>query len=303
MSRGHRERMNAVYRARTIKRDRRTKAAVEQLDEQIVDVLRTDHPQSVRHVFYRMTDPRLAEPVEKSQNGYRTVQQRCLLLRRSGVVPYDWISDTSRMGYHTNTYGSGAEFLRSVSSLYRGQLWERPDVSTYCEVWVESRSLAGVLVDMCRELAVSLYPAGGFTSASFAYSAAEGLNRQGVTTVFYIGDYDPAGVLIDVAIERELRRHLRDNVTLNFERIAITEQQIAEYGLPTKPRKETDRRALHIESTVEAEAMPASAMRALLRKRIEALLPEGALDVVKVAEESEREHIERMAALLEESPQ
>jgi hypothetical protein len=291
--------MSAVYRARTIKRDRRTKAAVERLDEQIIDVLRADHPQSVRHVFYRMTDPRLLEPVEKSEAGYRTVQRRCLLLRRAGVVPYDWISDTSRMGYHTNTYRSAASYLRSVASLYRGQLWERPDVQTYCEVWVESRSLAGVLVELCRELAVSLYPAGGFTSASFAYSAAEGLNNQGVTTVFYVGDYDPAGVLIDVAIERELRRHLKPTASLTFERIAITEEQIAEYDLPTKPRKETDRRALHIEETVEAEAMPASIMRGLLRERIESLLPDGALDVVKVAEESEREHIERMAELLE----
>src|SRR5690606_6384980 len=64
-------RMSTVYRARTIKRDRRTKAQIEQLDEQILDVLATDHPQSVRHVFYRMTDPRLAEPVEKSDRGYR----------------------------------------------------------------------------------------------------------------------------------------------------------------------------------------------------------------------------------------
>ena len=31
--------------------------------------------------------------------------------------------------------------------------------------------------------------------------------------VFYIGDYDPAGVLIDVGIERELRLHLRPELT------------------------------------------------------------------------------------------
>lgn len=288
-----------LYRARTIKRHRRTKAAVEQLDEQIVEVLREDHPQSVRHVFYRMTDPRLAEPVQKSEAGYRTVQDRCLKLRRSGVVPYRWISDTSRMGYHTTTYADAGEFLRSVAGAYRANLWERSDVPTYCEVWCESRSLAGTIVNLCRELAVSLYPAGGFTSASFAYDAAEGLNDQGTTKVFYIGDYDPAGVLIDVSIERELRRHLKPHVSLDFERIAITEEQIAKYDLPTKPRKEGDRRALHIEATVEAEAMPASVMRDLLRGRIEALLPEGALDVVKIAEQSEREHLERMAELLD----
>ena len=48
-----------IKRASTIKRDRRTKTRMAQLDEQIIAVLREDHPQSVRHVFYRMTDPRL----------------------------------------------------------------------------------------------------------------------------------------------------------------------------------------------------------------------------------------------------
>ena len=48
-----------TYRAGTVKRERRTRARVDQLDAQIIAVLKEDHPQSVRHVFYRMTDPRL----------------------------------------------------------------------------------------------------------------------------------------------------------------------------------------------------------------------------------------------------
>lgn len=281
----------SVYGARTIKRVRRTKAEQDRLDAQIIGILQADHPQSVRHVFYRCTDPRMPEPVEKSDRGYRHVQHRCLQLRRSGVVPYAWITDTSRMGYFTQTYGDAGDFLRRVSGLYRSDLWQHTSVETYCEVWVESRSIAGVLVDLCRELAVSLYPAGGFTSASFAYEAAEGLNAQGTTKVFFIGDHDAAGVLIDVSIERELRRHLKPGVVLDFERIAITEEQIIEYDLPTKPRKAGERRAKHIEHAVEAEALPARIMRQLLRDRIEALLPAGLLESVKAAEQSEREQI------------
>ena len=49
----------------------------------------------------------------------------------------------------------------------------------------------------------------------------------------------------------------------------------------------------------EAEAMPAGTLRELLRMHIESLLPTDALEVAKVAEQSEREHIERMAALLD----
>lgn len=111
-----------TYGASTIKRIRRTSAQVAMLDSQIVDVLADDHPQSVRHVYYRMTDPRLPEPVEKTDAGYRTVQNRCLLLRRSATVPYGWISDMSRQGYLVNTFDDGADFVSRMSGLYRGDL-------------------------------------------------------------------------------------------------------------------------------------------------------------------------------------
>lgn len=289
----------SAYRARTIKRRRRTGDEIEQLDQQIIDVLREDHPQSVRHVFYRMTDPRLPEPVEKSDRGYRHVQDRVKKLRRDGRVPYGWIADATRRGYHTSTYSGAAEFLRSMSWLYRGDLWAQSD--KYVEVWCESRSIAGVIQDTCRELAVSLYPCGGFSSITLAYEAAQEIKRQtddGKTCIiYYIGDYDPAGVLIDQSLEKELREHL-DGAPMCFWRLGITEEQITAYDLPTKPRKDTDRRAQHIKETVEAEAMPAHILRDLLREEIEMWLPSDALAVTKIAEQSERAHIRRMAELM-----
>ncbi|HWG75489.1 MAG TPA: hypothetical protein VN660_01710 [Steroidobacteraceae bacterium] len=285
------------YRARTIKRERRTHERLEQLDSQILDVLSADHPQSVRHVFYRMTDPRLPEPVEKSERGYRHVQDRCVKLRRSGRLPYGWITDATRRGYYTHTYADAGDFLRRVAGLYRGDLWSLSEWR--CEVWVESRSIAGVIDRDCRELAVSLYPAGGFSSITLAYEAAQMLNRtedERPLRILYIGDWDPAGVLIDVALERELRKHLDTTIDLDFRRLAITEAQIMELDLPTKPRKNGDRRALHVASTVEAEAMPARHMRNLLRTEIESLLPDGALVATKVAEDSERHLIGHILA-------
>lgn len=284
------------YRTRTIKRRRRTQAEVERLDDQLMEVIANDHPQSVRHLFYRMTDPRLPEPVEKSERGYRQVQDRVVKLRRSGRMSYGWITDATRRGYHTQTFNGASDFLRSVAGLYRADLWNQADV--YCEVWTESRSIAGVIEKDCRELAVSLYPAGGFSSITLAYQAAETINVYGEgkpATIFYIGDYDPAGVLIDVALERELREHLDSDVELQFVRLGITADQILEYDLPTKPRKAGDRRAPHIEATVEAEAMPAHILRRLLRDRIEGLLPENALAIAKVAEQSERRVLEAWA--------
>jgi hypothetical protein len=100
--------MSAVYGASTIRR-RRTRGEVEQLERQILDVLEQDRPQSVRHVFYRLTNPRLPEPVDKTELGYRVVQNRLTLMRREGKVKYGWISDATRRGYHTFTYANGAD--------------------------------------------------------------------------------------------------------------------------------------------------------------------------------------------------
>jgi hypothetical protein len=263
-----------------------------------MDVLKGDHPQSVRHVFYRMTNPRLQEPVEKSDRGYTHVQNRIVKLRRLGRLPYGWIVDASRRGYHTPTYRSKSEFLRSMKAHYRADLWINSDY--YCEVWVESRSIAGVVQDDCEELAVSLYPCGGFASLTLAYEAARTINHYAEgrqVVIFYIGDYDPAGVLIDVSLERELRQHLDEDIDLEFVRIAITAEQIVDHDLPSKPRKKTERRALHIQETVEAEAMPAHTLRELLRDEIEALLPERALEIARVEEESAKEYFDSIASL------
>jgi hypothetical protein len=292
-----------IYGACTIKRKRRTKAKIEQLDWQIMQVLASDHPQSVRHMFYRMTDPRLEEPVPKTdhgkESGYKAVQYRMKVLRREGRLPYSWVTDATRRGFFTPTYSDKGEFLRRVKGLYRADLWEHSDY--YCEVWCESRSIAGVIEADCEELAVSLYPSGGFTSLTLAYQAADYINdecRDRPVVIFYIGDYDPSGVLIDVSIERELRKHLRPEIDLQFIRIGITKEQIEEYDLPTKPRKATEKRSPHILETVEAEAMPAAIMRELLRVNIEALLPERALAIAEAEEQSARDYFDSVAELI-----
>lgn len=290
---------SAVYRAGTIKRVRRTQAQIEQLDRQILDVLLADRPQSVRHVFYRMTDPRLPEPVEKSDRGYRHVQDRCAKLRRAEELPYGWISDASRRGYFVNTYRNAGDFLRSIAGQYRADLWQQSDWR--CEVWVESRSIASVALAECQELAVSLYPAGGFSSITLPFEAATDINAASdgkPVCIFFIGDYDKAGVLIDVAIERELRTHLNDDIDLTFRRLAITEEQIQRLDLPTKTNKAGDRRSQQVKFSVEAESMAAGILRTLLRDHIEALLPARALEVARVAERSERQHLMQMASLL-----
>ena len=269
-------------------RERRTRAQVLALEDEIVRILSQDNPQSVRHVFYRLTDTRRPVHVPKTDQGYRVVQNRLVQMRRAGALAYDWISDTSRQGYHVPAYDSGEQFVRATAALYRQTLWtsELPLV----EAWCESRSIAGVLRDTCSELAVSLYPCGGFSSLTFAYEAADYANSLGrPVVVLYVGDHDPAGVMIDLALERELRDHL--TVPLVFKRLAVTSEQIEQHNLPSKPRKTTELRRPDITATVEAEALPAGILRGIVRESVESYLPAGRLESAKIAEASERESL------------
>lgn len=268
-----------------------TPAQIDMLDQQILEVLAEDHPQSVRHVFYRMTDPRLAQPVPKSESGYDRVQARCVALRRGGMLPYEWLVDAKRNGHYVSTYADASDFVASLLPHYRADIWCDADV--HVEVWVESRSIAGVLATTCRKLAVDLFPTGGFSSISFAHTAAAAINKR-VTkplVIYYIGDYDPAGVLIDRSLEAELRRHLAPGTNLSFERLAVSEAQIVEMDLPTKPRKEGDRRSPEVKATVEAEAMPAAALRQLLTDAVMQWLPSDALRVARLKESMERQRL------------
>lgn len=279
-------------------RERRTKDRMRKLRDQIEEALYYDHPQSVRHIFYRMTDPRLAEPVEKSDRGYVTVQRLTVQMREEGMIPYGWITDSTRYGQFTDTWTSPSEAVAGIAALYRRSYWASAPV--YLEVWTESRSISGVVWKVCKKFAVPLYPSGGFASLSLVWGAAQHISDEcdgRPCHILYIGDYDPAGLLIDRKIEAGLRSHLGDQ-ELHFHRLGITAEQIALMGLPTKPAKDGDRRGGFTGGTVEAEAMPAATMRKILSDAIEAFIDRRELAVLEQAEASERAWIENIAGAM-----
>ena len=205
----------------------------------------------------------------------------------------------TRRGWFTHTRSTGAgDFVDRFAGLYRADVWA--ESARQVEVWVESRSLAGVLQADCKRMAVDLYPCGGFASKTFAYEGACAMNADGRPAVIYFaGDYDPAGVLIDRALERELNKHLK--VPLEFVRLAVNEDQIVLYDLPTKPRKAKDLRSPDVRETVEAEAMPAAVLRELVSGAVESHIPAGTLKSLRVVEEEERAGLRMLADHLTES--
>ena len=128
---------------------------METLRNAIYAVAETDRPVSVRHIFYRMVTQDL---VEKSDKGYQQVQKATVDMRDSKALPYSWIEDSSRRAYMNTGYAGVESFAEVAASIYRRDYWE--STNTLVEVWCESRSLAGVLGGVCREVRGTAIPIG-----------------------------------------------------------------------------------------------------------------------------------------------
>src|SRR5262245_22871747 len=240
---------------------------------------------TVRQVFYQAT---VGGIVEKAESGYNKVQTDLVLLRRSGELPYDWLADNTRWQRKPTTFDSVEDALRETARFYRKNLWR--DADSYVEIWLEKDALSGVLYPVTSMFDVPLMVARGYASLSFLHSSAEYINQLDVPAyIYHLGDFDPSGVNAGEKIEETLRE-LAPGAEIEFERIAVTETQIAGWDLPTRPTKTSDTRAKSFGSSlsVELDAIEPNQLRALVQGAIEQHLPAEQFHMLKVAEESER---------------
>jgi hypothetical protein len=284
--------ITTVYPASRIKHRRSTKAEVEQRREALYDIVAAMRPMTVRQVFYQAT---VRGIVEKAESGYAKVQTNLTLMRRGGELPYQWLADNTRWQRKPDTFNSVEQALKETARLYRKNLWA--DADSYVEIWLEKDALSGVLYPITSMYDVPLMVARGYASLSFLHSAAEYISKLSVPAYIYLlGDFDPSGVNAGEKIEESLCEMAPD-AEIYFERIAVTEVQISAWNLPTRPTKATDKRSKNFgDISVELDAIRPNLLRVIVQDAIEQHLPKRHYEVLKAAEESERNLITRLVA-------
>jgi hypothetical protein len=156
-------------------------------------------------------------------------------------------------------------------------------------MWVEKDALGGVLFDVTEPWDVPLMVTRGYASLSFLYSAAMTIKAMDKPCfIYYFGDYDPSGLDIARSVEEGIKE-FAPKADLRFERVAVTPEQIADLNLPTRPTKQSDTRAKRFKGdSVEVDAIPPNVLRELAYNCIAQHIDEHALNVLQVAEQSER---------------
>jgi hypothetical protein len=288
-----------TYQPTSTKRKRRTKEEIQRLERELYELLERIRPATVRQVFYRMV---VAELIGKTESEYHNTVSRLLVrMRRRGDLPFHWISDNTRWMRKPNSYSSMEQALKDTAQAYRRSLWDEQNV--YVEIWTEKDALAGVLMEETAPWDVPLMVSRGFSSITYLYEAAANIQEIGKRAyLYYFGDHDPSGRHIDRSMERRLHEFAPD-AEIHFERVAIKEEQIAAWNLPTRPTKrksKTGRANTHAKNfvgdSVEVDAIEPAQLRQMVSDCITRHIDQEQLERTRLVEKAELETFQAIAA-------
>ncbi len=246
---------------------RRTRQQVEELLHGTLAVLDAEKeygPMTIRHCYYKLVELGL---LAKTEQEYNNLGYQLRKWRRSGQIPYSAFSDNSRSYYEYTQFDSLEDALITTRDTYRRNLWASQ--SEYIEIWVEKDAIATIVFRIASQFGVKVFPTHGFNSMTAAYVSAEAFKRAQKAGknvhVYYFGDYDKAGKDISKSITRNLRKD--HHIDIDFQRVAINDDQVEKYNLPTRPPKDRDIKCGFV-SCVEIDALPMKPFTELIESSI-----------------------------------
>lgn len=280
--------------SRPTKQKRRSRAEIEALEEEIFDTCEEMRPLSLRGLFYQLASRGV---IPKTEAEYRTVVRLSGRMRERGDLPFEWLVDSTRLRRKPMTHDNLATMMDDSARLYRRALWR--DQPWYSEVWCEKDTLTGVLFEVTAEWDVPLMICRGYASKTSLHSAAREIEAHDKpTAIFYLGDYDPSGQDIARNVEEGLKRYAPYQ-EIEFVQLAVTEEQVDSWQLPTRPTKKTDSRAANFTGeSVEVDAVPPDRLRGVVREAIEGLIDHDALEHLRRLEAAERHQLQTWRAAL-----
>ncbi len=202
-------------------------------------------------------------------------------------------------------YSGEEAFYTEIRKL--GERYERDKLATQekdIRVYCEAAGMMPQLRRVTRGYSVPVYSCSGFDSLTAKYDLADDISdayahRGRKTVILHLGDHDPSGETIFDAISEDVYAFLevdtegvRPSDVAIFERVALTEEQIAEYNLPTDPAKESSHSAgWGSRRACQLEALEPNVLAQTLAEAIEAHLDLDQLEADRETEAEERRNI------------
>ncbi len=176
-------------------------------------------------------------------------------------------------------YASIEDYVRSkISELedteqYTRRVWDgQPQ---YVELWVEKDALATLFSTVANGYRVITYPSRGYSSFTKVYEAINerfSKYHDRPITILHFADHDPSGINMTQDIQSRLERY---GSHARVKRIALTYEQVRQFGLEPMPTKISDSRwkeysVQYGNQCWELDALPPNELQNIIRDSIKA---------------------------------
>jgi len=270
---------------------------------------------TLRQIYYRLVAD---HNYPNKRSSYNQLSSQLVRAREEGLVDERRIEDRTRSflgGYllHAITQQGELSFLSSYGGWtdpesfeeavkeffldfwenYQLDMWV--DQEYFIVVWVEKDALSRVVANVANEYRVITAPSRGYASYTYIKNIIARLPEDKKIVILHFSDHDSSGLDMTRDLWERLRRYSGRNITVK--RIALTYDQVQEYGLAPNPTKTTDTRAAaYIQKygmeCWELDAIEPKELQRLVLEAIKEYVDDEAWQASKQQEEEEKADLE-----------
>ncbi|MGW4527867.1 hypothetical protein [Amycolatopsis sp. NPDC004378] len=240
---------------------------------------------TLRQCFYRLV---AVGAVPNSVAAYKRLSAVTAAARRAGTFPD--LADHGREIARPLSFSDADDALTWLRQAFRRDRTAGQPTAIY--LGLEKDALVSQLAAWYDELGLPVIALRGYGSQTIADLVRRDAEHAGRPAVLlYAGDYDPSGE----DIERDFLARTR--CWTHAERVALTANQVTEFGLPPMPGKATDSRAAGFTAAhghlvqVEVDALDPADLHTLFDTAIARWWSPQAHDVVLAAEARDRDRL------------
>jgi hypothetical protein len=192
---------------------------------------------TVREIYYYLVSTGF---ISNTKSLYTTFDRATVNARKIGSLPKNCFVDNSRRIIDINDEYFPPEEranyhvrkLKKLHSEYSQHIPYWHEQHHYVEVWVEKDAMAGTLNSILKGRQVRIVPNRGWSSKTFLNDNIERVKdkqeEDKIVHVLYLGDLDPSGDRMYYNLLKDLNELGLD---FDLQQIAVTDQQVEEYGL------------------------------------------------------------------------
>ena len=217
------------------------------------------------------------KPYENTEQCWGYICQSSKAARYLGLVPIGDIIDRKHPEPHVmakyqhelnaRVQVDTPDFSDPIVWINGGNEFNLANVQPYhLEVWVEKSTMNDVLLPICKRFRTNLVTGEGEISVTAVYNLVKRVRAaRKPSRIFYISDFDPAGMSMPCATARKIEFLVRDlgDIDIRLHRLLLNREHVNQYKLPRTPIKESDRRGEAFESIHGTGAVELDALEAL----------------------------------------